>query len=114
MTAIRIIIASALITAAGLKAVPALAETISPSDVAVSFVHTADLDLATDTGRRVLDVRLAHAAREVCGTASDVDLAGKNEARKCRDEVLARAHADRDSLLAAAGRGATLAITAGN
>ena len=100
MSAIRIIIASALITGAAIKAVPALAEPV-PANVNVSVVQTADLDLSSDTGRRQLDQRLAIAAREVCGAASDADLAGKNQVRRCRDEVLAQAHARRDTLLAA-------------
>ena len=40
--------------------------------------------------------------REVCGTASDVDLNGKNEVRQCRDDMLAKARAKRDAVLAAA------------
>ncbi len=45
----------------------------------VSIVQTGDLDLSTSAGRSALDHRLVIAAREVCGTASDVDLAGKNQ-----------------------------------
>ena len=112
MTTIKIILTSFVITAGLIKGAPALAQPAQPADVNVSFVRTADLDLSTGAGQRQLDIRLAHAAREVCGTASDVDLQGKNEVRKCRGEVLARAHGDRNALLAAAGRGATLAITA--
>lgn len=109
-TTIRIIFASALITAAALKAVPALAEPAAP--VEVSVVHTADLDLSSKAGRQVLDARLAHAAREVCGAASDVDLKGKNEVRKCREDVLAKAEAQRERIYAVAQRGTPIAITA--
>jgi UrcA family protein len=113
MKAITIILGSALITGAALKAVPALAETPShQSNVAVSIVRTADLDLTKADGQRQLDRRLAAAAREVCGVASDVDLEGKNDVRKCRDDVLAKANAQRDQLVAAAGRGAEIAIAA--
>ena len=99
-----------LITAAAIKAAPALAEPVTPS-VNVSRVHTADLDLSSSRGQRILDVRLAHAAREVCGIAADVDLEGQNDVRQCRVDVLAKANGQRDQLLAAAGRGATIAIT---
>lgn len=109
MTAIRIVIASALITAAALKAVPALAET-APAPQNVSIVHTADLDLNSDAGKRQLDQRLSQAAREVCGEASDVDLEGKNDVRACRADVLARARAEGVDL---ASRGAVIAVTAG-
>ena len=98
-----------LITAAAIKAAPALAEPVQPT-VNVSHVQTADLDLSSPTGQRALDARLAHAAREVCGTASDADLAGKNDDRKCRADVLAKANGQRDRLLAAAGRGTFITV----
>jgi UrcA family protein len=111
MKAIHIILGSALITAAAIKAAPALAEPSNPA-VNVSIVHTADLDLATEPGRRQLEHRLASAARQVCGVASDADLAGKNEVRRCRDDVLARARASRDALLASNARDATIKVAA--
>lgn len=109
MSAIRIIIASALITTAAIKAVPALAEPVAAQDFNVSIVSTADLDLSTETGRRALDHRLVNAAREVCGSASDVDLAGKNKVRACRVNVLTDARAKGDQL---ASRGAAITIAA--
>lgn len=109
--AIQIAATAFLITAAAIRAAPAIAEPVAP-EINVSLVQTADLDLSTAAGQRVLNVRIAQAAREVCGTASDVDLAGKNEVRKCRADVMAKANGQRDQLLAAAGRGAVVAITA--
>jgi UrcA family protein len=106
---LKIAAASFLITAAALKAVPALAEPArAPANV--SIVHTADLDLTSDAGKRQLDQRLANAAREVCGTASDVDLDGKNDVRACRVDVLAKARAKGAEL---ANRGAPITIAAG-
>ena len=104
---------SALITAGALRAAPALAETPS-SDVRtyVSYVKTADLDLSSKGGQRTLDRRVAQAAREVCGTASDVDLVGQNKARECREAAVAKATGERDALAAAAKRGTVVAITA--
>ena len=93
---LKIIAASALITAVVIKAVPAFAET-APRQ-AVSIVHTADLDLSTQSGREALDHRLITAAYDVCGTASDVDLAGKNQVRACRADVLAKARAESQQL----------------
>ena len=108
---LTIILASALITGLAIKAAPALAEeTAAPTNV--SLVRTADLDLSSKAGQRQLDHRLANAAREVCGEASDVDIEGKNEVRRCRDETLASARAQRDGLLAAADRRAFIAVTA--
>jgi UrcA family protein len=106
-----IALVSGLITAAGIKAAPALAETPSTNvETRVSYVQTADLDLSNQAGQRTLDLRIAQAAREVCGKASDSDLVGQNKARECRRDVISRATSDRDALLAAADHGATIAI----
>jgi UrcA family protein len=106
-----IILTSFLATAALIKGVPALAEQAPVQNV--SIVHTSDLDLSSESGRRHLDERLVIAARDVCGSASDVDLAGKNQVRACRADVLAKARGDvrqiasrdgKDSILVAASR----------
>lgn len=73
--------------------VPAVAEPVSTFS---SIVQTADLDLATQAGRRVLDRRLSIAVSEVCGAASDVDIEGKNDVRRCKEETYARATQERD------------------
>ena len=101
---LAIIAGSALATTAVIKAAPALSEPLQ----AVAIVHTGDLDLSTNVGRRELDLRLIHAAHEVCDTASDVDLAGKNKAPQCRAAVLARARA-RSAELAANGQSIVVA-----
>ena len=97
---ILIALGSFLVTAAALKAAPALAEPVPAQNV--SIVETADLNLSTSAGQRQLDHRLIIAAGEVCDTASDVDLAGKNEVRQCRADVLAKARARSGEI---AGRG---------
>jgi len=104
----KIIAASALATAAVIKAVPAFAEPMPAQNV--SIVHTADLDLSSKAGRDALDHRLVTAAFEVCGTASEVDLAGKNRVRACRADVLVKARAEGEQL---ASRGAPIRIAAG-
>ena len=106
MSALKIIILSTLITGAAIKAVPASAEPVS-SDVNISVVSTGDLDLSTSAGKRALDRRLVIATREVCGTASDVDLGGKNEVRACRADALAKARAESEQL-ASRGKGTIL------
>jgi UrcA family protein len=95
---LKIMAISALATAAVIKAVPALAEPAPAQNV--SIVRTADLDLTTKAGRQALDHRLVVAAYEVCGTASDADLVGKNQARACRGEVLGVARARSEQLAA--------------
>jgi UrcA family protein len=103
---LRIIAISALATAAVIKAVPAFSEPVAAQNVSV--VHTADLDLSSEAGRNTLDHRLVTAASEVCGTASDADLTGKNQVRACRADVLARARAE-SGQLASRGRPVTVA-----
>ena len=93
---LKIIAVSALATAAAIKAAPALSEPAPSQNV--SIVRTSDLDLSTASGRAELDHRLVNAAYEVCGTASDSDLAGKNSERTCRADVLARARAKGERL----------------
>jgi len=98
---LKIIAISAMATAAVIKSVPALAE---PQPAAnISVVETGDLDLTTAAGRQALDHRLVVAAREVCGTASDVDLVGQNKARECRADVLASARTQSSQLAARNG-----------
>ena len=107
-----IALVSALITGGLIKAATALAQDRVPGQAVVSLVHTADIDVTTADGQRQLDRRLSIAAREVCGTASEADLAGKNDVRECRTETLAKARLQKQSILAVAGRGGTIAIIA--
>ena len=108
-TPLKIAIGSFLVTAAALKAAPALADPVQPRNV--STVRTADLDLSSAAGRRQLDHRMVIAAREVCGTASDIDLEGKNDVRACRGRVLSEARA-RGEQLASRGSGTILVAAA--
>ena len=87
---LRLIAISAFAAAAA--SVPAFAE--PATGPAVTIVNIAGLDLSSATGRAELDHRLVAAAYEVCGTPSDADLVGKNQARACRTDVLAKARAD--------------------
>ena len=107
MKTFKIALTAFVISAGVIKLAPALAETASPQNV--SIVRTADLDLTSKAGRSALDHRLVTAAYEVCGTASDADLAGKNEVRACRADVLAKARADGEQL---ASRGAPILVAA--
>ena len=81
------------------SATPALAE---PPVIASSTVQTADLDLSTAKGQQALDHRLSQAVKLVCGEASDVDIAGKNEVRRCRTDALASLASERDQRIAKA------------
>ncbi len=107
---ILIALASGLITAAVIKAAPALAQ--EAPETRATIVHTADLNLGSKAGIRQLDRRLANAAREVCGEASVADIEGRNQVRHCIDETLARANAQRDGLLAARNPNAPILVAA--
>jgi UrcA family protein len=83
-----------------LMGTPVLAEPVQTSHR--SIVRTSDLDLATLSGQRLLDRRLAEAVTEACGAASKSDLAGSNAVRRCRFETRARLSTDRQRLIALA------------
>ena len=86
-----------------ITAAPAPAQTAgNEARTHVSLVATADLDLTTQEGQRRLSQRVARAAREVCGDASDSDLTGKNKLRKCREEAIARGLEQSEAIMAAA------------
>lgn len=86
-------------TLLALSATSALAE---PPAMATSLVETADLDLSSADGQRALDQRLARAVKDVCGAASDIDVVGANEVRRCRVDTLASVSAERDKRIALA------------
>lgn len=91
----KILIATLLV----FTATPALAQ---PAVTVTTTVQTADLDLSSPAGQRVLDRRLTQAVKEVCGAASDADIEGKNEVRRCRTDTLAALSSERDQRIAAA------------
>jgi UrcA family protein len=90
--------------------VPAYAEPASTQRTA--FIHHSDLDLATKSGQDRLKHRIWRAAANVCGTAHEFDLEGKNEVRKCRRETAQVASAQADELVAAARGSQPIRLTA--
>lgn len=88
---------------------PALAQT-APTNPTVVVQH-GDLDLKTERGARTLDRRIWRAAVEVCGTASDFDIAGKNDIRECRRETRLLATAQADAVIASATRGEPIRVS---
>ena len=61
---------------------PALAQ-IASANPAVAVPYR-DLDLRTEAGTKSLDRRILRAVIEVCGSASDFDLKGKNRSESVR------------------------------
>ena len=92
-------------------ATPALAQAAPSAETRV-IVRTADLNLGSATGQRTLDHRIAIAVVEACGETSNVDLAGRNEIRRCRDQTSASIAADRDRLVELASRGQAIILAA--
>ena len=67
-------------------------------------VSHADLDLASDAGRSELNRRIGLAVRNACGSASDANLKGKNEVRRCRALTYKHISAQTEVAVAAARR----------
>ena len=109
--ALKIILGSALATAALIKGVPALAQ--SPEAANVTIVRTADLDLRSAMGQRALDQRLVTAAHAVCDDPSAVDLKANNREADCRAQVLAAARSRAQSI-ASNGTGEPIRLALAN
>jgi UrcA family protein len=103
----RIVIIAAALLAAPL-ATPASAEPVERTQI----VSYSDLDLSRSSDVRRLDGRIGRAISQVCGTASEADLEGRNEVRRCRALVRESLSAERDQALAAAREPAQVAIAA--
>ena len=88
---------------------PALAQDASATRTAV--VEHRDLDLSTDKGARTLDRRIWRAVVEVCGTAPDYDLEGKNDVRECRRDTRRLASAEAELAIAEAKQGQPIRVT---
>lgn len=80
---------------------PVFAEPVTQSVV----VEHKDLDLGTRDGAKALQHRVWRAVVAVCGTASEFDIAGKNDIRQCRRDTLQVASAKADLVIAGASRG---------
>ena len=80
---------------------PASAQTAPNPSIAVQH---KDLDLRTEAGAKALDRRIWRAVVEVCGTAADYDIAGKNDVRQCRRDTKRVASVQADVVVANASR----------
>lgn len=86
---------------------PAFAEPVAP--LLSHAVQTADLDLTNAADRTRLAHRVRHAVNLVCGEASDTDLTGKNEVRRCRTETRRNVESQLNAAFASAERPAVVA-----
>ena len=80
---------------------PVFAEPVTRTVV----VEHGDLDLGTPAGAKSLQHRVWRAVVAVCGTASDFDVAGKNDIQHCRRDTLQVASAKADQVIAGFARG---------
>lgn len=81
---------------------PVSAQT-APANPSIAVAHK-DLDLRTAAGTKALDRRIWRAVVQVCGTAPEFDLAGKNNVRQCRRDTRTVASAQADLVVANASR----------
>jgi UrcA family protein len=79
--------------------VPTAAATAEPGTQR-TVVRTADLDLASAKGQRVLDLRILHAASSLCDTPSAVNPLGWKAFKYCRDTAMAVANTQRQTVFA--------------
>lgn len=88
---------------------PVSAQT-SPANPSIAVAHK-DLDLRTAAGTKALDRRIWRAVVEVCGTAADFDIAGKNDMRQCRRDTKRVASAQADVVVANASQGPLIQVS---
>ncbi|MBE1529366.1 UrcA family protein [Sphingopyxis sp. OAS728] len=88
---------------------PVSAQT-APANPSVAVAHK-DLDLRTPAGTKALDRRIWRAVVEVCGTAADFDIAGKNDVRQCRRDTKRVASAQADVVVASASQGQLIQVS---
>ncbi len=103
----KLLILAALVTTS--FAQPAFAQS-APANPSVTVQHR-DLDLRTEAGAKSLDRRIWRAVVEVCGTAPDYDLQGKNDVRQCRADTRLAASAQADVAIADATRSQTIRVS---
>lgn len=91
---LRSVFAAALVSlvgAASALTLAAPAHAAMPGPIEIAAVATADLDLSSVEGQKILRLRLQRAAADVCGEASSVDPAGKRWVRQCRADAFGKA-----------------------
>ena len=97
------ILAAAAIVAGlniGLAAGAAPAFASAPDGFVVSY---ADLNLASDAGRDILDRRIAGAAEQLCGQYRALELGWAAEVKACRAETVALTQPQRNAAIGLRG-----------
>ena len=81
----------------------------APPDGQSVVVRYSDLDLTTNVGTQMLQTRINHAARAVCGDADTRDLLGMHEVQHCRKVALGSAAPQVEVAIAQARNGRAFA-----
>ena len=92
---------AALVTASALL-VPTASQAATSHSVRVSY---ADLNLASDNGRGILERRMSFAAKTVCEIEDSRDLALASATRLCRNDAIESGRPAFEAAVAAARRG---------
>ena len=91
-----------LILSAGLMVMSATDLPAREIESASVDVHTADLNLASDQGRAVLEARIAHAVNQICGDAHARSTWDQANYANCSKQARADVQARVDAVVAAA------------
>ena len=91
-----------VLCAALLIAGTASAAAAADTDLAIRYVQTADLNLASARGIATLDHRIAAAIADICESDEGEDLAVLHDQRECRAHARASVVDQKSALLAAA------------
>jgi UrcA family protein len=100
-----------LIPLAVLSATLVVAPASAPAAEARQVVSYGDLDLSRSRDVAKLDRRIRTAVEAACGPASDADVKGKNELRRCHQLTLERVADQRARAIALSRPAAVLAST---
>ena len=106
---LKTITAFAAVLIATTLVLPTVSQAAEPNSVRVTY---ADLNLASDSGQRLLEHRIVRAARVVCvyDDGKDVDLA--IETKACRSDAVARVQPAYTAAVNAARRGSVTVMDA--
>ena len=99
---LRFVRFSPLMLSAGLMLLSATNVPAREVEKASVDVHTADLDLASDAGRAVLDARISHAVDRICGNNHSRSTWEEQNYADCAKETRAQVRTQVDAVIAAA------------
>ena len=106
---LKSISAFAAVLAASALVVPTVSQAETVNSVSVSY---ADLNLATGAGEKILERRIANAARAVCEIEDSHELALAQATAACRGDAIASAQPAFDAAVRGARRGEVTVLEA--